>query len=49
MLFYSSAISYEKPFRKKHSVEYKIASNIRDMTFFLRDAIFQVEEEKLPE
>ena len=38
--------SYElQTFRKQHSMEYKTASNIRDMTFFLQDAIFQVEED----
>ena len=48
-VIFSSAMSYEEAFRKEHSMEYKTASKIRDMTFFLRDAIFQAEEEKLPE
>ena len=30
-VIFSSAMSYEKAFRKEHSMEYKTASNIRDM------------------
>ena len=37
-VIFSSAMSYEEAFRKEHS-----------MAFFLRDAIFQAEEEMLPE
>ena len=48
-VIFSSAMSYTEAFRKEHSMENKTTSNIRDMAFFLRDAIFQAEEEKLPE
>ena len=45
----SSAMSYEEAFRKEYSMEYNTGSNIKNMKFFLRDTIFQAEEEKLPE
>ena len=31
---FSKAMSSKEAFRKEHSMEYKTASNIRDMTFF---------------
>ena len=42
-------MSYEEAFRKEHPMEYKTTSNIRDKAFFLWNAMFQAEEEKVPE
>ena len=37
-VIFSSAMTYEEAFRKEHSMEYNIASNIRNMAFFLNQS-----------